>query len=391
MTQDQATMLGSFGRWLASRLPDPPALSFRQARQRDLAAWRQEALAKTLELIAGPGEPAAVVARVASRSERDGLAIERLTWQLPYGPPTEALFLKPLRAKGRIPGVLALHDHGARKHFGKQKITRSVEPVHPLVAEHQEHYYGGRAWANELAARGYGVLVHDVFAFESRAIGYAEVPEEIRLLGRSQVIGGIASHDAEPTTIEEILDYDRWAAAQETIIAKSLFAAGTTWPGIFLLEDRAALGYLLSRDDIDPDRVGCGGLSGGGLRSVYLAGTDERVRAAFCAGFMTTWRDLLLAKSWTHTWMAYTPLLPNYLDFPDLLSLRSPQPTLVLNCADDRLFSPSEMERAASMLREVYAKAGAPDRLEVRSWPGGHRFDTEMQQEAFSFLDRWLS
>ncbi len=393
MAQEEGTMLGAYGGWFAERLPDPPALSFRRPEHGDLPKWREEALAKVHDLVASPSEPLAVKPRLIERSERDGLAVERLAWQLPFGPPTEALFLKPARSAGRIPGVLALHDHGARKFFGKQKITRSGIPLHPLVAEHQEHYYGGRAWANELARRGYGVLVHDVFAFESRAIRYAEVPPEIRSSGRTETVGGIAGGGASavPKTIEEILEYDRWAAAQETTIAKSLFSAGATWPGVFLLEDRAALGYLMSRDDVDSERIGCGGLSGGGLRTVYLAGTDARVKAAVCAGFMTTWRDFLLAKSWTHTWMAYTPLLPNYLDFPDLFSLRVPLPTLVLNCAGDGLFSPQEMERAAAALREVYAKAGAADRLTVSSRPGGHRFDTDMQEEAFDFLDRWLA
>ena len=40
----------------------------------------------------------------------DGLQVEELAWQLPYGPPTEAILLKPLGAKGPLPGVLALHD-----------------------------------------------------------------------------------------------------------------------------------------------------------------------------------------------------------------------------------------------------------------------------------------
>ena len=54
-------------------------------------------------------------------------------------------------------------------------------------------------------------------------------------------------------------------------MSKSLLSAGTTWPGVFTAEDQRALDYLCSRDDVDPARVGCAGLSGGGLRTVYLA------------------------------------------------------------------------------------------------------------------------
>ena len=114
-------------------------------------------------------------------------------------------------------------------------------------------------------------------------------------------------------------------------MAKSLFCAGTTWPGVFTAEDQRALDYLCSRDDVDPARVGCGGLSGGGLRTVYLAGLDDRIRCACCVGMMTTWRDYLLNKCHTHTWMIYIPGIPLDLDYPEILGLRVPLATLVQN------------------------------------------------------------
>jgi hypothetical protein len=58
----------------------------------------------------------------------------------------------------------------------KQKIATASETVHPYVQSYRDLYYGGRAWANELAKRGYGVLVHDIFPFESRKIIASELP-----------------------------------------------------------------------------------------------------------------------------------------------------------------------------------------------------------------------
>ena len=55
-------------------------------------------------------------------------------------------------------------------------------------------------------------------------------------------------------------------------MAKGLFCAARPGPASSLAEDVAALDYLSSRPDVDPDRLGCGGLSGGGLRTAYLAG-----------------------------------------------------------------------------------------------------------------------
>jgi len=48
--------------------------------------------------------------------------------------------------------------------------------------------------------------------------------------------------------------------------------------------------------------------SGGGLRTVYLGGLDDRIHCACCVGMMTTWRDYLLNKCHTHTWMIYIPV-----------------------------------------------------------------------------------
>ena len=176
----------------------------------------------------------------------------------------------------------------------------------------------------------------------------------------------------------------------EHLMAKSLFSAGTTWPGVFTAEDRRALDYLCARPDVDPTRVGCGGLSGGGLRTVYLAGLDDRIRCACCVGMMTTWRDYLLNKCYTHTWMIYIPGLPPDLDYPEVLGLRAPLPTLVLNNNEDDLFTPDEMRRADRMLSEVYRKAGAEDRYRCSFYPGEHKFDRGMQAEAFDWFDRWL-
>ena len=73
--------------------------------------------------------------------------------------------------------------------------------------------------------------------------------------------------EVNPESEEEIKAYNQFAAEHENIMAKSLFCAGTTWPGVFTAEDQRALDYLCSRADVDADRVGCAGLSGGGLRT----------------------------------------------------------------------------------------------------------------------------
>ena len=155
------------------------------------------------------------------------------------------------------------------------------------------------AWANEIAKRGYVVLVNDAFPFASRRVMMQDVPEELRQ--------GLNDNDPEdPVNINK---YNQWAGQHEHIMAKSLFCAGTTWPAVFFIEDQKALDILCARDDVDTERVGCGGLSGGGMRTVFMGGLDPRIKCAITVGFMTTWKDFLLYKTVNHTWMIYVPLL----------------------------------------------------------------------------------
>jgi dienelactone hydrolase len=377
----EPNMIGAYGPWAASLAGDGPGrLSFRNPRFDDLESWRKRARARVAECLLEPDSGGVPKAEVQHQLDYDGLHVEHLSWQLPYGPPTEALFLKPKGASGRLPAVLGLHDHGGNKYFGLRKIAQMGDDLHPMMRSHRDHYYGGVSWANELAKRGYAVLVHDTFAFASRRVRVADVPAVVR---------GDAK-EPRPESQEEIDAYNKFAGQHEHLMAKSLFCAGTTWPGVFLGEDRRALDYLCSRPDVDAARVGCAGLSGGGLRTVYLAGTDDRIACCCCVGMMTTWRDYLLNKCYTHTWMIYIPALPLDLDYPEVLGLRVPRATLVLNDREDGLFTVPEMERADRILSEVFAKAGAADRYHCSFYPGPHKFDRPMQAEAFAWFDRWL-
>jgi dienelactone hydrolase len=373
-------MIGAYGEWAAQAMQDPPRLSFRQPMFGNVDAWRPVARARFRELLLGPGGAATPVAVVQHHFEFDGLSIEHIQWQLPYGPPTEALVLKPAGATGKLPGIVGLHDHGGNKYFGLRKITRMSKDPHPAMLRHQDEYYGGAAWANELARRGYVVLVHDTFTFGSRRMRLADLPGNIR----NNLV------ESNPEAEDEIKRYNQFAGNHEHLIAKSLFSAGMTWPGVFVFDDQRAVDYLASRPDVDATRIGCGGLSGGGLRTVMLTGADERIRCSCCVGMMTTWRDYLLNKCYTHTWMCYVPGLPRDLDYPEVLGLGAPNPILVLNNRQDELFTMPEMERADRILSEVYKKAGATDRYRASFYDGPHKFDREMQKEAFAWFDRWL-
>jgi hypothetical protein len=375
-------MIGAYGPWAADKVlgKGPARLSFRTGKWKTLDAWRRVARRRVLECIAPADMGGTPKARVMAKGVYDGLYFERLSWQLPMGPRTEAVFLKPAAGKGPLPGVLGLHDHSGKKYLGWRKIARDGGDTWQLQLEHYNVCYGGVPWANELAKRGYAVLVHDTFAFASRRVLVADLPPVVHY-------GGV---DPEPDDAEGFLKYNLFAGEHENIMAKSLFCAGTTWPGQAFAEDCKALDVLCSRPDVDARRVGCGGLSGGGTRTCYLAGLDSRIQCAVCVGFMTTWREFLLYKCHTHTWMIYAPLLPQDLDYPEIISLRAPKATMVLNDIDDPLFTIGEMRRADRIIAETYRLGGAPEQYKCRYYPGPHKFDLPMQKDAFDWFDKHL-
>ncbi len=379
--EGDTNLIGPYGQWASNSMKkNLPSLSFRKKEWTNIDAWRKEAKKQVLERIAMPDLGGIPRVTINKQYLYDGLQVEEICWQLPYGRPAEAILLKPADTNKPLPGILALHHHGGDKYFGKRKITRTNDSQHPHIVNEQQRYYDGLAWANEIAKRGYVVLVPDAFPFASRRVMLKDVPEHLRQ----------GLNDNDPENMDNVKAYNKWAGAHEDIMAKSLFCAGTTWPGVWVAEDLKALDVLCSRDDVDSNKIGCGGLSGGGMRTVFIGGLDSRIKCSVCVGLMTTWEDFMLNKSHTHTWMTFAPVLPKELDFPEILGMNVPSPTLVLNAEQDGLFTLPGMKKADKILQEVYEKAKAPQCYKGSFYPGGHKFGKEMQSEAFNWFDRWL-
>src|SRR5690606_25368377 len=103
------------------------------------------------------------------RSWTDGdLYGEELSWSVGFGPRTPGYRLRPRAAGGPLPGAVALHCHAGMKWAGKEKIADGPGEPSPEVRRLRDELYGGRAFANELARRGFVVLAHDVFVWGSR-------------------------------------------------------------------------------------------------------------------------------------------------------------------------------------------------------------------------------
>jgi len=352
-----------------------------------VAAPGRETRARLREVLGfcnGPETPLGV--RVEKQWEKDGLSGEEISWSVGYGPRTHAWLLKSAAATGPLPGVVALHDHGGFKFFGKEKIAEGPEDAPAVMRAFRTTYYGGRAWANALAREGFAVLIHDTFLWGTRRFPLETMSE--RILGLTQ-----ASQSAwwpNESAPFEMAQYNAAAGHHEHLVEKYCNLLGTTLAGVVSHEDRIALNYLLSRPEVDPRRVGCCGLSGGGNRSTLLLATHDNIAAAVIVGLMCTYEGLLDHNVANHTWMFFPNGWARRGDWPDIAASRAPLPLLVQYDNEDNLFTPAGMRAAHKRLAGHYASAGRSDAYTGQFYPGPHKFDLEMQTAAFGWLKAQL-
>lgn len=156
-------------------------------------------------------------------------------------------------------------------------------------------------------------------------------------------------------------------------------------------DDIRTVDYLATRPEVDRTRIGCVGLSVGGLRSCHLAALDDRVKAAVVVGWMTSIPAQL--KRHVVNTIGHTKVVPGlyrHLDYPDVASLAMPSALLVINGRKDTLFAPEGVRAAFDKLTACYQKAGAPEKLRLRLYDTPHEFNAEMQAEAWAWLKRWV-
>jgi len=363
------------------RLFPEPSLSLLAGNRTDLDSWRAEARRKVLDLMSFEPKNVPLNPAIETSTERDGLLIEEISYDVPYGPRTHGFFLRPAEAKGKITGVIALHDHSGFFYDGKEKIVETgIESR--FLREFKDKLYGGRSWATELAKRGFAVLAVDVFLWGSRRIPLESMNPA--LLGPFEGL-----KEGSDEYVQTFNSY--WDAVESSITISSVLNAGASWPGIFSYEDRRSVDYLITRPEVDLGRIACGGLSGGGIRSVFLAGLDPRIKAGFCVGFMCTLRGMLRNHINGNGLIMYVPHLSRFLDLPDVISLRTPSPLLVQFLEGDGLFSLEGQRAADRKISQIYEKAGSRNGYLGKFYPGLHRFDEHMQEDAFAWLKAALA
>lgn len=350
----------------------------------DREQWRTLAKAKVFELLGYFPCPAPLDAETVSVTERKGYTQHEVRFNSARNVRVPGSLLIPTQGRKPFPAIVALHDHSGFYYYGREKMLE-MDGEPEVLTEFKREAYGGRSWASELARRGYVVLAIDALYFGTRMPDLFSVSAEMRERYKLDTLEGL-----EPGTKEYIQTYNYLCIGFETLFMRHILAAGTTWAGIHFHDDRRCVDYLLTREEVDGDRIGCCGLSLGGIRSVFLAALDSRIKASVAAGWMTTFESSIFNRVRDHTFMLYVPRLAEYMDIPDVAGLAAPNAMFIQQCSRDALYSLQGMRDACEKLGKLYEAFGIPDRYKASFYDNVHQFNLQMQEEAFEWLDRWL-
>jgi dienelactone hydrolase len=355
-------------------------LEYRSRAGMPVEEWRRRGRAEVARFLSYFPKPVPPDVKVHSVVKRDGYEVRVISYAGSAHYRVPAYLLVP-EGSGKRPAAVALHDHGGWFYHGKEKLVR-MDGEHAALKEFRERYYGGRTYADELARRGFVVIVPDALYWGERRLQYEQPPKE--LLAR---LAGL-----KPEQPEYVAAMNTWLREQTAELNTWLSFSGTSWMGIVVHDDRRAVDVLASLAEVDASRIGCLGLSGGGYRATYLTGMEPRIRASVITGWMTSLPTTLDIPYSVHRALFDAFGVHSLLDHPDIASLAAPScATFVQNCAQDRLFTRAGMDSAAAKIQVVYADLKHSQRFRSKFYDVPHQFNAEMQQEAFEWLRTWLA
>lgn len=167
-------------------------------------------------------------------------------------------------------------------------------------------------------------------------------------------------------------------------------ARGYTPAGVEAWNGIRAIDYLQQRPEVDPDRIGVTGRSGGGAYSWWIATLDQRVKAAVPVAGITDLRNHVVdGVVEGHCDCMYTVNTYRW-DYDRLASLVAPRPLLLSNSDKDSIFPLDGVVRVHRSIREVYELLDAADNLGLHLTEGPHSDTQELRVGAFSWMNRHL-
>ncbi|MBN1291779.1 MAG: acetylxylan esterase [Candidatus Latescibacteria bacterium] len=182
--------------------------------------------------------------------------------------------------------------------------------------------------------------------------------------------------------------YDRSSGNEHVSTGLQGYCAGVHMSKLFIGDGLYAIDYLLSRDDVDPNRICVTGNSGGGAQALYLGALDERIAVTIPSCF-TTLDSMVVAITATHPESNYFGAFAQGITMETLCAMIAPRGLLINASKED--FFPIEGTRVVyDMASKVFAAAGVPGNVALFEGEGGHAYTEEKRGEAYKFLSKFF-
>jgi len=147
---------------------------------------------------------------------------------------------------------------------------------------------------------------------------------------------------------------------------------GRTLIGERVWDVERGIDYLAGRGDVDMQRLGVMGNSGGGTISLFSAAVLPRIRLAMPSCYFCTFRDSIM--SIYHCADNYLPGLLKDAEMWDIMGLFAPRPVVIVAGKKDPIFPFAAVQKAFANLKRIYRAAGAEAHCHLVVGQGGHRF-----------------
>jgi len=169
--------------------------------------------------------------------------------------------------------------------------------------------------------------------------------------------------------------------------AQFLPMAGFSLQGLQVWDNMRAIDYLCSRDEVDPERIGCTGASGGGNQTMYVSALDERIKAAVPVCSVEVIERYMIKPFCT---CETIPGIMRYADLTDICALIAPRALLLVHGMLDEGFPVRASRRAYRAIHRIFSLYGCPGKLDFFESFAEHDYNREMREAMYAWFDRWL-
>jgi dienelactone hydrolase len=244
-------------------------------------------------------------------------------------------------------------------------IPKGLTKKAPAVVGSCGHSTNGKAhdayqsFAQGLARQGYVSLIFDPIGQGERL----QLPDE-NLKPRIGV--GVGEH---------------MMVGNAQFLVGQFFGAWRAWDGM------RALDYLLSREEVDPTRVGITGNSGGGTMTTWLCGVEPRFTMAAPSCFVTSFLNNLENELPADTEQCPPFVLAHGLDHGDFIACMAPKPVVLLTQEKD-YFDVRGALGTLDQLRHIYKLLGAEQNISLFTGPGGHGYAQDAREAMYAVFNR---